>query len=105
MVPDTGKSKEEDDERELLIPVESIVGIVVISLFLLFFCFIGWCVCVFFGTGTLYTYSRFFGYNIKNTQASFIGKKLLAFPTAVNKYVKGGDLLFMEDLQYFDDYT
>lgn len=23
----------------------------------------------------------------------------------VSKYVKGGDLIFMEDLQYFDEYT
>jgi hypothetical protein len=30
---------------------------------------------------------------------------LVSFPTAVNKYVKGGDLIFMEDTSYFDEYT
>lgn len=30
---------------------------------------------------------------------------LVTFPLAVDKFVQGGDLLFMEDKQYFDDYT
>jgi len=32
-------------------------------------------------------------------------KVLVSFPTAVNKYVKGGDLIFMEETSYFDEYT
>lgn len=32
-------------------------------------------------------------------------RKLVSFPTAVNKYVKGGDLIFFEDTSFFDDYT
>ena len=30
---------------------------------------------------------------------------VVTFPQAVDKFVQGGDLLFMEDKQYFDDYT
>ena len=32
-------------------------------------------------------------------------RTLVSFPTAVNKYVKGGDLFFMEEDSYFDEYT
>ena len=66
---------------------------------------ITFCVCVCFGGASIATYAQFFGYNLMNSQTEWLGKKLLAFPTAVNKYVKGGDLIFMEDFQYFDDYT
>jgi len=32
-------------------------------------------------------------------------KSVVSFPFAVDKFVQGGDLIFMEDMQYFDDYT
>ena len=32
-------------------------------------------------------------------------KNLVSFPLAVDKFVEGGDLLFMEDRHYFDEYT
>ena len=32
-------------------------------------------------------------------------KKLVSFPVIVQDFVRGGDLIFFEELDYFDDYT
>lgn len=95
----------DDDEPEVKITTAGIVGIVILSVGMLAICCLTWCVCACLGTASFGTYTRFIRTNFLQEQTQFFGKKTISFPKVVSKYVKGGDLIFMEDLQYFDEYT
>jgi hypothetical protein len=34
-----------------------------------------------------------------------LAKNLVSFPVVVDHFVAGGDLIFIQELSYFDDYT